>query len=83
MKANLANYSGGRESIYIIIGGKGTGRTTCSTRVATRPQQGYCQVLMGHLEFVHKGITSTMAVKADWERVPLDEKIQMFLMGPT
>ena len=37
------------------------------------------QVLMGHLEFVHKGITSTMAVKADWERVPIDEKIQIFL----
>ena len=28
---------------------------------------------------LHKVVTSAMAAKADWERVPIDEKIQMFL----
>ena len=30
-------------------------------------------------ELVAKGITTAMAAKADWEKVPIDEKIQMFL----
>merc|ERR1719233_2355342 len=30
-------------------------------------------------ELVQKGITTAMAAKADWEKVPIDEKIQMFL----
>lgn len=76
LEASLAKYSGECEDIPIIIGGKEY--RTDNVQYHDHSKK-IAKFYWATPELVAKGITTAMAAKADWEKVPIDEKIQMFL----
>ena len=76
LEASLAKDSGECEDIPIIIGGKEY--RTDNVQYHDHSKK-IAKFYWATPELVAKGITTAMAAKADWEKVPIDEKIQMFL----
>jgi len=80
LEASLAKYSGECEDIPIIIGGKEYRTDNVQYQVMPHDHsKKIAKFYWATPELVQKGITTAMAAKADWEKVPIDEKIQMFL----
>jgi len=80
LEASLAKYSGECEDIPIIIGGKEYRTDNVQYQVMPHDHsKKIAKFYWATPELVQKGITTAMAAKADWEKVPIDEKIKMFL----
>ena len=80
LEASLARYSGECEDIPIIIGGKEYRTDNVQYQVMPHDHsKKIAKFYWATPELVQKGIDTALAAKADWEKVPIDEKIKMFL----
>jgi len=80
LEASLAKYSNECEDIPIVIGGKEYRTDNVQYQVMPHDhQKKIAKFYWATPELVHKGIETAMAAKVEWEKVPIDDKIQMFL----
>merc|ERR1719278_338236 len=80
LEASIAKFSGQTEDIPIIIGGKEY--RTDNVQHQPMPHDHNNKVAKFYWatpDLVEKSIKTAMAAKADWEKVPINDKIQLFL----
>ena len=80
LEASLAKMSGVTEDVPIIIGGKEY--RTDNVQYQPMPHDHNNKVAKFYWatpELVKKSIDTALAAKADWEKVPIDDKIKLFL----
>jgi len=80
LESALAKYSGETEDIPIVIGGQEYRTENVQYQVMPHDhQKKVAKFYWATPELISKGIASNLAAKADWERVPINDKMQMFL----
>ena len=80
LEASIAKFSGQTEDIPIIIGGKEY--RTDNVQYQPMPHDHNKKVAKFYWatpDLVEKSIKTAMAAKADWEKIPIDDRIKMFL----
>jgi len=80
LEASIAKFSAQTEDIPIIIGGKEY--RTDQVQYQPMPHDHNKKVAKFYWatpDLVQKSIDTALAAKADWEKVPIDDKIKMFL----
>jgi len=80
LDAALAKYGSQCEDIPIVIGGKEYRTDNVQYQVMPHDhQKKVAKFYWATPELVKKSIDTALAAKADWEKVPINDKIQMFL----
>jgi 1-pyrroline-5-carboxylate dehydrogenase len=80
LEAALGRYSAQCEDIPIVIGGKEYRTENVQYQVMPHDhQKKVAKFYWATPELVKLGIDSAMAAKKEWEAVPINDKIQMFL----
>jgi len=80
LEAALSKYSSQTEDIPIVIGGKEYRTDNVQYQVMPHDhQKKVAKFYWASPELVSKGISTALAAKKDWETVPLQVKIDMFL----
>jgi len=80
LESALARYGSQMEDIPIVIGGREYRTDLVQYQVAPHDhQKKLAKFYWATPELVHKGIETSLAAKADWEKVPINDKIDLFL----
>lgn len=80
LEASIAKFSAQTEDVPIIIGGKEY--RTDQVQYQPMPHDHNKKVAKFYWatpELVQKSIDTALAAKVDWEKIPIDDKIKMFL----
>ena len=80
LEASIAKFSGQTEDIPIIIGGKEYRTDNVQHQPMPHDHNNkVAQFYWATPDLVEKSIKTAMEAKADWEKVPINDKIQLFL----
>jgi len=80
LEASIAKYSGQTEDIPIIIGGKEFRNDNVQYQPMPHDHsKKVAKFYWASPDLVEKSIKTAMEAKADWEKVPINDKIQLFL----